>query len=211
MPSWFSMTRAVLPSITATHEFVVPRSMPMISPALALASHRRGARTGAGAAAARTRRDNSRDIDSMLAPAAGDCDRVSHALRLALFGALVWLCADREQPFVATRAGECRRRRSHGRQQAAACGWGLTSHIPVFLSRCRALTVCRSNTLWLLPQRRRHLRCRRPYLNNIAARGAPTANPRRRRLSRARSGLAFGPKSLGDSVPCAHPSQLSLR
>ena len=100
--------------------------MPMISPALALASHRRGARTGAGAAAARTRRDNSRDIDSMLAPAAGDCDRVSQALRLALFGALVWLCADREQPFVATRAGECRRRRSHGRQQAAACGWGLT-------------------------------------------------------------------------------------
>jgi len=88
VPSWFSMTRAVLPSITATHEFVVPRSMPMISPALALASHRRGARTGAGAAAARTRRDNSRDIDSMLAPAAGDCDRVSHAL-LALFGALV--------------------------------------------------------------------------------------------------------------------------
>ena len=98
------MTRAVLPSITATHEFVVPRSMPMISPALALASHRRGARTGAGAAAARTRRDNSRDIDSMLAPAAGACDRVSHAL-LALFGALMWLCADREQPFVATRAG----------------------------------------------------------------------------------------------------------
>ena len=88
VPSWFSMTRAVLPSITATHEFVVPRSMPMISPALALASHRRGARTGAGAAAARTRRDNSRDIDSMLAPVAGDCDRVSHAL-LALFGALV--------------------------------------------------------------------------------------------------------------------------
>ena len=88
VPSWFSMTRAVLPSITATHEFVVPRSMPMISPALALASHRRGARTGAGAGAARTRRDNSRDIDSMLAPAAGDCDRVSHAL-LALFGALV--------------------------------------------------------------------------------------------------------------------------
>ena len=166
----------------------------MISPALALASHRRGARTGAGAAAARTRRDNSRDIDSMLAPAAGDCDRVSHALRLALFGALVWLCADREQPFVATRAGECRRRRSHGRQQAAACGWGLTFRS--FLCRdVRALTVCRSNTLWLLPQRRHHLRCRRPYLNNIAARGAPTANPRRRRLSRARSGLAFGQRA----------------
>src|SRR6195952_1983940 len=32
MPSAFSMTLAVLPSITATHEFVVPRSIPMTFP-----------------------------------------------------------------------------------------------------------------------------------------------------------------------------------
>jgi hypothetical protein len=32
-PSAFSMTRAALPSITATHELVVPRSMPMTSSA----------------------------------------------------------------------------------------------------------------------------------------------------------------------------------
>src|SRR3954452_16603970 len=32
MPSAFSMTFAVLPSITATHEFVVPRSIPMTFP-----------------------------------------------------------------------------------------------------------------------------------------------------------------------------------
>ena len=31
-PSEFSITRAFFPSITATHEFVVPRSMPMTSP-----------------------------------------------------------------------------------------------------------------------------------------------------------------------------------
>jgi len=31
-PSLFSMTRVVLPSMTATHELVVPRSMPMILP-----------------------------------------------------------------------------------------------------------------------------------------------------------------------------------
>ena len=31
-PSEFSITRAVLPSITATHEYVVPRSMPMMVP-----------------------------------------------------------------------------------------------------------------------------------------------------------------------------------
>jgi uncharacterized membrane protein len=30
LPSAFSMTFAVLPSITATHEFVVPRSIPMM-------------------------------------------------------------------------------------------------------------------------------------------------------------------------------------
>ena len=29
-PSLFSMTRGLLPSMTATHEFVVPRSMPMV-------------------------------------------------------------------------------------------------------------------------------------------------------------------------------------
>src|ERR1700739_809439 len=32
MPSAFSITLAVLPSITATHEFVVPRSIPMTFP-----------------------------------------------------------------------------------------------------------------------------------------------------------------------------------
>src|SRR3984957_9835828 len=32
MPSAFSMTFGVLPSITATHEFVVPRSIPMTFP-----------------------------------------------------------------------------------------------------------------------------------------------------------------------------------
>src|SRR3954466_1720042 len=32
MPSAFSMTLAVLPSITATHELVVPRSIPMTFP-----------------------------------------------------------------------------------------------------------------------------------------------------------------------------------
>src|SRR6201747_996691 len=32
MPSAFSITFGVLPSITATHEFVVPRSMPMTLP-----------------------------------------------------------------------------------------------------------------------------------------------------------------------------------
>src|SRR6201995_5617601 len=32
MPSAFSMTLAFLPSITATHEFVVPRSIPMTFP-----------------------------------------------------------------------------------------------------------------------------------------------------------------------------------
>src|ERR1700753_1187875 len=32
IPSAFSMTFAVLPSITATHEFVVPRSIPMTFP-----------------------------------------------------------------------------------------------------------------------------------------------------------------------------------
>src|SRR5262249_11002881 len=32
MPSAFSMTFGVLPSMTATHEFVVPRSMPMTLP-----------------------------------------------------------------------------------------------------------------------------------------------------------------------------------
>src|SRR6201985_3078284 len=32
MPSAFSMTFDVLPSITATHEFVVPRSIPMTFP-----------------------------------------------------------------------------------------------------------------------------------------------------------------------------------
>ena len=31
-PSLFSITRAVLPSMTATHELVVPKSMPMTSP-----------------------------------------------------------------------------------------------------------------------------------------------------------------------------------
>jgi hypothetical protein len=31
-PSEFSITRVVLPSMTDTHEFVVPRSMPMIRP-----------------------------------------------------------------------------------------------------------------------------------------------------------------------------------
>ena len=34
-PSAFSITRAFFPSITATHEFVVPRSMPITSPPLA--------------------------------------------------------------------------------------------------------------------------------------------------------------------------------
>ena len=33
-PSGFSMTLAVEPSITATHEFVVPRSIPMTTPDL---------------------------------------------------------------------------------------------------------------------------------------------------------------------------------
>src|SRR6266481_5437024 len=32
IPSAFSMTLGVLPSITATHEFVVPRSIPMTFP-----------------------------------------------------------------------------------------------------------------------------------------------------------------------------------
>lgn len=32
-PSVFSITRAVRPSMMATHEFVVPRSIPMMSPA----------------------------------------------------------------------------------------------------------------------------------------------------------------------------------
>src|SRR3981189_2866512 len=32
MPSGFSITFGVLPSITATHEFVVPRSIPMTFP-----------------------------------------------------------------------------------------------------------------------------------------------------------------------------------
>ena len=40
VPSWFSMTRALAPSITATHELVVPRSIPMMSPALAEAQRR---------------------------------------------------------------------------------------------------------------------------------------------------------------------------
>src|SRR5215218_4887920 len=51
MPSAFSMTFAVLPSITATHELVVPRSIPMTFPMIlisfflrqvgwALAAHR---------------------------------------------------------------------------------------------------------------------------------------------------------------------------
>jgi hypothetical protein len=31
-PSLFSITLGVLPSMIATHEFVVPRSMPMIRP-----------------------------------------------------------------------------------------------------------------------------------------------------------------------------------
>src|SRR6202000_3248450 len=36
MPSAFSMTLAFLPSITATHEFVVPRSIPMTFPMVLL-------------------------------------------------------------------------------------------------------------------------------------------------------------------------------
>jgi hypothetical protein len=32
MPSAFSMIRALLPSMTATHEFVVPKSIPMTLP-----------------------------------------------------------------------------------------------------------------------------------------------------------------------------------
>jgi hypothetical protein len=35
-PSLFSITLVVLPSMTATHELVVPRSMPMILPMLLL-------------------------------------------------------------------------------------------------------------------------------------------------------------------------------
>ena len=41
MPSSFSMTRAFLPSITATQLLVVPRSMPMILLLITL-SHARG-------------------------------------------------------------------------------------------------------------------------------------------------------------------------
>ena len=40
VPSWFSITRALEPSMMATQELVVPRSMPMMSPALALAQRR---------------------------------------------------------------------------------------------------------------------------------------------------------------------------
>src|SRR6201992_798007 len=36
MPSEFSMTLAFLPSITATHEFVVPRSIPMTFPMVSI-------------------------------------------------------------------------------------------------------------------------------------------------------------------------------
>ena len=35
-PSLFSMTLGLLPSMTETHELVVPRSMPMILPMLIL-------------------------------------------------------------------------------------------------------------------------------------------------------------------------------
>ena len=46
-----------------------------------------------------------------------------------------------------------------------------------------AASLCRSNTLWLFSQRRRHLRCGSRLHCNNAPRGAPAANPRRRRLS----------------------------
>ena len=36
-PSWLGMTWGTPPSITATHEFVVPRSMPIIFPTVNLA------------------------------------------------------------------------------------------------------------------------------------------------------------------------------
>src|SRR5215813_13799090 len=37
-PSWFGMTCGAPPSITATHELVVPRSMPMTLPTLDLSA-----------------------------------------------------------------------------------------------------------------------------------------------------------------------------
>ena len=40
-PSAFSMTLGVLPSITATQEFVVPRSIPMMAPLPAVEKFRR--------------------------------------------------------------------------------------------------------------------------------------------------------------------------
>src|SRR6476620_1000756 len=45
VPSAFSITFGVLPSITATHEFVVPRSMPMTLP-MTLSSHVTAGRPG---------------------------------------------------------------------------------------------------------------------------------------------------------------------
>ena len=67
-----------------------------------------------------------------------------------------------------------------------------------------AASLCRSNTLWLFSQRRRHLRCGSRLHCNNAPRGAPAANPRRRRLSLPLWSCSR-PKSLGDSVPCAPP------
>ena len=49
-PSWFSITRAAWPSMTATHELVVPRSMPMMLPA---PGQRSGVSCGAQFAACR--------------------------------------------------------------------------------------------------------------------------------------------------------------
>ena len=46
MPSAFSMTFGVVPSITATHEFVVPRSMPMTLPISASSRFRQAGRAG---------------------------------------------------------------------------------------------------------------------------------------------------------------------
>src|SRR6202030_577987 len=46
MPSAFSMTFGVLPSITATHELVVPRSMPMTLPMVRVSSSLLAGRPG---------------------------------------------------------------------------------------------------------------------------------------------------------------------
>ena len=51
-PSAFSITLAVLPSITATHELVVPRSMPITSAPLAYARDAKGERKRASFQAA---------------------------------------------------------------------------------------------------------------------------------------------------------------